>query len=123
MSNPYEPPKSSDGNQFIEGTFSTKDSVDVTAEAVADFFEQQGYQLESGDITDGHYGRGNTLLYLFFGAFVKRFRFKVTVEKGATGSEVTVEKGMIGAMGGAIGYMRVNSELSRIRSELANALG
>ena len=85
------------------------------AEAVQAFFFSEGYRLENGDRHDGVYGIGNNFLRIIFGAFIKRYRFKVRVSAAGSGSVVSVEKGMSGAMGGAIGYAKMKKELSRVR--------
>ena len=60
----------------------------------------------------------NDILRILLGGFVKRNKFKVKVVPTATGSNIFVDKGMSGAMGGALGYARMKKELTRIREAL-----
>ena len=60
----------------------------------------------------------NDLLRILLGGFVKRNKFKVKVVPTATGSNIFVDNGMSGAMGGALGYARMKKELTRIREAL-----
>ena len=85
------------------------------------FFLSQGYRLESGTTSDGVYGTGSDLWRILFGAFAKRYKFLlgVTPNHNGTVCNVFLEKGMSGAMGGAIGYMRMKKELQRVRNEIA----
>ena len=115
MSNPYQSPESTTTNANPESSAPTHLDADKAAEAVENFFLSEGYRLEDGDRHDGVYGIGNNLLRIIFGAFIKRYRFKVRVSAAGSGSVVSVEKGMSGAMGGAIGYAKMKKELSRVR--------
>ena len=86
------------------------------------FFKSEGYRLEDGIPSDGSYGIGNNLLRIIFGAFVKRYRFKVNVMQSGAGCFVYVEKGMSGVMGGAIGYAKMKKELGRIRNGVQRSI-
>ena len=86
------------------------------------FFAAEGYRLESGTTADGIYGIGSNLMRILFGAFVKRYSFKLLIKEHESGSSVVVDKGMSGAMGGAIGYSKMKKELSRIRAGVKNIL-
>lgn len=115
MNNPYDSPQTPAG-QENDRLLISSDDVQTTANKVAHFFEGEGYRLESGMPTDGFYGVGNNILRILFGAFVKRYRFHVTVLEYASGSSVTLEKGMSGVSGGAIGYSKMKKELERIKA-------
>lgn len=115
MSNPYQTPESMTTNVNPDGASPTHLDPNKAAEVVENFFLSEGYRLEDGDRHDGVYGIGNNLLRIIFGAFIKRYRFKVRVSAAGSGSVVSVEKGMSGAMGGAIGYAKMKKELKRIR--------
>lgn len=114
MNNPFQPPEPVSSHQdqwFIQ----CQQNVEATSYQVANIFADEGYRLETGSPVDGMYGIGNNVLRIIFGAFIKRFRFHVTVSPIAGGSIVRIEKGMSGAMGGAIGYSKMKKELQRIR--------
>ena len=116
MSNPYESPDSMTTNaNSTDWVASSPQGVEDTASAVEQFFLVEGYRLEDGNPQDAIYGIGSNVLRILFGAFVKRFRFKVKVVAEGSGCRVFVEKGMSGAMGGAIGYAKMKKELARVR--------
>lgn len=117
MSNPFEAPTPAPSNS--EDSFAAPLlNVPQAANAIAHFFVQQRYRLEAGTASDAVYGIGNDYLRILFGAFVKRYKFKIQVIPEGTGSRVYVTKGMSGAMGGAIGYSKMKKEHKRIREAL-----
>ena len=123
MSNPYQSPQTQ-AIDVSKADWRAVTQLDPKAAAIAaqDFFLAEGYRLESGDVRDGTYGIGNNVLRLLFGAFVKRYKFKVQVVAVGDGSNVLVSKGMSGVMGGAIGYAKMKKELVRIREGLQTTL-
>lgn len=121
MSNPYETPEA--GGTAGGWAITTSRSLEDASQMVADYFLSEKYRLESGTATDGYYGIGSNLLRMLLGGLIKRCRFHVTVQPGAMGTVVTVEKGMSGAMGGVIGYAQMKKELERIRTGLAQRFG
>ena len=123
MSNPYETPEAMTTNANSDG-WVAQTHLDINAAAVAieSFFQSEGYRLEDGDSQNGVYGIGNNFLRILFGAFVKRFKFKVRISAAGSGSAVTVEKGMSGAMGGVIGYAKMKKELERVRAGVRQAV-
>lgn len=122
MSNPYETPQAG-GNSGTDWAITTTVPAEQAAQVVAKFFQSEKYKLESGSATDGYYGIGSNLLRMLLGALIKRCRFHVKVQSGATGTVITVEKGMSGAMGGVIGYAQMKKELERIRTGLRTRFG
>jgi hypothetical protein len=96
--------------------------ADATPEAVADelatCFTARGYRLESGTPVAGCYGIGSNLMRILFGAFARRFVFDCNIQPQADGAVLTLSKGISGAMGGVIGYRRMNKELEAILAEL-----
>ncbi|QEG22189.1 hypothetical protein [Mariniblastus fucicola] len=123
MSNPYESPESMTTNANAADWMAQSPSDPQTvAAAVQQYFLGEGYRMEDGNPVDAIYGIGNNLLRILFGAFVKRYRFKVQVVPVGTGSQVSVEKGMSGVMGGAIGYAKMKKELNRIREGVRNSI-
>lgn len=123
MSNPYESPlASTTGVSGSDWLAKTQLEVNKTARTVESFFQAEGYRLESGDNLDGVYGIGNNILRILFGAFVKRYKFKVRVLQDGSGSIVVVDKGMSGAMGGVIGFTKMKKELARIREGVQSSI-
>lgn len=121
MNNPYAAPQTvSDPNQWC--VIYHSNVMDV-ADRVASYFAKEGYRLESGTATDGHYGIGNNFLRILFGAFVKRYKFHVQISAEGDKSRLSIDKGMSGAMGGAIGYSKMKKELTRIRAGVQTELG
>jgi len=127
MSNPYQSPQVQ--AKPVRPNFSAADwrvqtSLDTgaAAQAVETFFLAEGYRLEAGEPHDAVYGIGNNVLRILFGAFIKRYKFKVQVLPSGNGSSISVVKGMSGAMGGAIGYSKMKKELARVREALQTYL-
>ena len=123
MSNPYQSPDSmSTSANTAEWVAQTHLDTNAAAAAVEGYFVSEGYRLEDGNAYDATYGIGNNLMRILFGAFVKRFKFKVQIIAEGSGSFVTVEKGMSGMMGGAIGYAKMKKELARVRVGVRQAV-
>ena len=121
MNNPYESPQTvSDPNQWF--AIHHSNVMDV-ADRVAGYFAKEGYRLESGTATDGYYGIGSNFLRILLGAFAKRYKFHVQVTAEGDRSRVVIDKGMSGAMGGAIGYAKMKKELVRVRTGVQAELG
>ena len=119
MSNPYESPQTiNTAPPSTDWLTESQSDLQNTATAVDQFFRGEGYRLEDGEPSDGHYGIGNNLLRIIFGAFIKRYKFKVNIVPSGNGCAVYIEKGMSGVMGGAIGYAKMKKELGRIREGL-----
>ena len=123
MSNPYESPQTQ-AIDVSKADWHTQTPLDQSAAAAAveEFFLAEKYRLESGTKNDAIYGIGNDFLRILLGAFAKRYKFKVKVVQAGDGSTVFIDKGMSGAMGGAIGYSKMKKELARVREGLENAL-
>jgi len=109
-------------NENNAWAISSPDSLEQTANKLAEFFESEGHKLESGTSTDGIYGIGSNLMRVLFGAFAKRYSFKVTITESGSVSTVSVDKAMSGAMGGAIGYSKMKKELARIQEAVQSTL-
>lgn len=118
--NPFSAPSNAEPPASVDGWYVvSKLNADNVADKLGEFFATEKYRLESGDKMNGKYGIGNSVLRICFGAFVKRFRFDVTVAAHDAGSIIRIEKGMTGISGGAIGYAKLGKELNRIRNEVA----
>ena len=127
MSNPYQSPKIQPreeraGYSAIVWHAQTKLNPAAAAQTVQDFFLAEGYRLEAGELHDAVYAIGNKMTRLMFGGFAKRYKFKVRVVPADNGSHVLVDKGMSGAMGGAIGYAKMKKELARVREGVRNCV-
>ncbi|MFA4835134.1 MAG: hypothetical protein WC749_03550 [Dehalococcoidia bacterium] len=97
--------------------FENVDGSDLST-AVNAFFNQRGYKLEEGTREDGIYGTGNGILRALLGGFAKRYRFRVKIAGDVRTSRLTISKAMSGAMGGFMGYNRMNKEFERIAEGL-----
>ena len=93
-------------------------SRDAVARTVNKYFIRKKYRLEKGTLEDGVYGIGSDVLRFLFGAFARRYKFKVTVEEKHDEVVLRFQKGMSGMMGGAIGYSRMKKEFKKIESEI-----
>jgi hypothetical protein len=79
-----------------------------------------GYSIKEGKPGDAVYEKGNRVMRILFGAFVKYFKFGVRVEDGGNGTlKVRVHKLTSGMSGGLIGVGQVKNELKRITADLA----
>lgn len=121
VDNPYQAPATAP--VLPEGTLFYNSAPEQVAEALNAYFLKNRYRLESGSKMQGVYGTGNDILRILLGAFAKRFKFRFAISPQPNGTALVVEKGMSGAMGGAIGYMRMNKEYTRVLGELRGLLG
>lgn len=80
---------------------------------------EAGYQMKEGDLGNGTYSRGNRVMRILFGAFVKYFIFQFAVY-AAENNEVKVRviKGTSGMAGGLIGVSQVKKEFARLADML-----
>ncbi|MBP6641353.1 MAG: hypothetical protein KA293_13760 [Bacteroidia bacterium] len=79
-----------------------------------------GYSLKEGKPGDGVYERGNRVMRILFGAFVKYFKFGVRIEDGGNGNlKVRVHKLTSGMSGGLIGMGQVKNEVKRLVADLS----
>lgn len=134
---PYRPPQTAHANPSaqteaafgLHGDLRNHDKVHInlanmpaeTAAAhVTQFFAGQKYRLEDGQPANGVYGIGNAVLRVLFGAFVKRYKFKVQLLSTESGLQLEISKAMNGAMGGIIGYQKYKKEFERICVSLSN---
>lgn len=102
-----------------KGTFKfLKMNVDEVADRFAVFMDKKGYKLEFGTKKDGRYGKGNQILRLLFGAFVKRFAWQVNISDEFGVTQLTFYKEAKGYAGGIIGVSQVNNEFNSIINSL-----
>lgn len=75
-----------------------------------------GYSLKEGKIGHAVYAKGNRVMRILFGAFVKYFKFTI-VTGGSSDSEeikLAVRQESSGMSGGLIGMNQVKKELTRL---------
>jgi hypothetical protein len=97
----------------------------ITAEELASQVNKKliasGYSLSQGNPSDAIYEKGNRVMRLLFGAFVKYFKFGVRIEDAGDGTfKVRVHKLTSGMSGGLIGIGQVKTELKRLAQELSS---
>jgi len=90
---------------------------------VADFFDGEGYRLESGTRVDGVFGKGSDVLRALLGGFVKRYKFRVEIEAQQLSVRLTLSKAMSGWLGGAMGASQMKRETTRVVEALERHLG
>lgn len=119
------------GRIMMVGSNTTKQAVtlefvggDVAAVAdkVAIFLSSRGYRLESGDRTQGVYGRGSAVGNVLAGALGGRQRFSVTIARNGEKIAVIISRAMTGWSGGMIGVSVVKKELQAITTGMQSFL-
>ena len=95
-----------------------KTNVNELASKVQEFLPKQGYKLEEGTSANCIYGKGNKTLRILFGAFVKRFTWKITVQETGDTTTLAYVKDEKGYWGGAIGVVQVKNEFKKISEVL-----
>jgi hypothetical protein len=90
----------------------SKDELDMK---IDDLLVSSGYKMKEGQIGNATYVRGNRVLRILFGAFVKYFRFNlITSSNSSDEIKVEVKKETSGMSGGVIGIIQVKKELNRL---------
>lgn len=105
---------SSDGAVIIDKhraifTFKKMSPTEL-AKSVDDIFRERGYKLEHGTTEAGKYGKGNQVMRVLFGAFVKRFCWETQIDTNSTQTRLIFTKDAKGYVGGVIGVNQVNKE-------------
>lgn len=96
----------------------SKLSQDELSGKLESFLQKKGYKLESGVPHEGTYGKGNKVMRVLFGAFVKRFEWKVGVVPVDGYTELSINKSAKGYAGGVVGVNQVNNEFKSIVNSL-----
>ncbi len=91
---------------------------DDLGQKVNEYLKKQGYSLEAGVNTNGTYGKGNKVLRVLLGAFVKRFEWHVEVSDINNSTGLTFTKKAKGYSGGLIGMNQVKNEYNRLTGTL-----
>jgi hypothetical protein len=114
----YLSTESSDGATVVN-VYSGISAEDL-AMKVSQKLTATGYSIKEGKPGDAVYEKGNRVMRILFGAFVKYFKFGVRVEDAGNGSlKVRVHKLTSGMSGGLIGVGQVKNELKRIAADLS----
>jgi hypothetical protein len=92
----------------------TGTTINETAEKIKNLFIGQGYKLEEGTFINAVYGIGNATLRILFGAFVKRYKFRIDVTLRNELVTVEFNKAMSGLSGGVIGMSKLKKEKLRL---------
>jgi hypothetical protein len=81
---------------------------------------KEGYKLVSGQKGNGEYEKGNRVLRILFGAFVKYFKYTIKLKELEDKSiELLFIKTSSGMSGGLIGMNQVKNELKRLAQVLS----
>ena len=78
------------------------------------FFTSEGYTLKSAEGETNTYTKGNRVLRLLFGAFVKYHKQSVIVKNEGELYSVMLHKDSTGMSGGLIGMNQVKKEFTRL---------
>ena len=78
------------------------------------FFTSQGYTLKSNEGEVSVYTKGNRVLRLIFGAFVKYHKQSVIIKQEGNLFSVMLHKDSTGMSGGLIGVNQVKKEFARL---------
>jgi hypothetical protein len=85
------------------------------AKKIDETMQAHGYKLTEGQIGNGSYEKGSRVMRLLFGAFVKYFKFSITIAANPQGElMVNLFKQTSGMSGGLIGMNQVKNELKRM---------
>ncbi len=78
------------------------------------FFTAEGYKLIKSEGDNKTWEKGNRVLRILFGAFVKYHKIFVAVKQESNLFSVMVQRDSTGMSGGAIGMSQVRREFTRI---------
>jgi hypothetical protein len=78
------------------------------------FFISEGYTLKSGGEDIFTYTKGNRVMRLLFGAFVKYHKQSVTIKNEGAAFSLMLHKDSTGMSGGLIGMNQVKKEFARL---------
>ena len=88
---------------------------------VDEYFSANGYVKTVNGPGSVTYTKGNRVLRILFGAFVKYFRFLTAIKSvDADTVELAFSKDSSGMSGGAIGMSQVSKEFNKIKDVLQN---
>jgi hypothetical protein len=114
---------------FIQNEHDSKDAVGhlyrgITpadmAQTLHNILVKEGYSLTTGQPGNGVYERGNRVLRILFGAFVKYFKWTIlTADAGEGITRVKMSRETSGMSGGVIGMNQVKNEFNRLKALFA----
>jgi hypothetical protein len=78
------------------------------------FFSSEGYKLKKSDDNGWTYEKGNRIMRILFGAFVKYFKIYVGITQQNDLFSVVVKRDSSGMSGGLVGVNQVRKEFTRI---------
>lgn len=78
------------------------------------FFTSEGYKLKSSEGDIRKYEKGNRVMRILFGAFVKYHKQSVTLTRTGDSFSMTLQKESTGVSGGLIGMNQVKKEFARL---------
>jgi hypothetical protein len=78
------------------------------------FFSSEGYKLKSNKGESFTYTKGNRVLRILFGAFVKYHKQSVTIKNEGELFSLMLHKDSTGVSGGLIGMNQVKKEFARL---------
>lgn len=87
------------------------------AQTVHNQMLKDGYSLNTGQPGNGVYEKGNRVLRILFGAFVKYFKWTILVADAGDGvTRLRMSRETSGMSGGVIGMNQVKNEFNRLKS-------
>jgi hypothetical protein len=84
---------------------------------------EAGYKLKKDDWQQSEYTKGNRVLRILFGAFVKYNKILVSLSGSSDKVTMTVSNQSSGFSGGMIGMAQVNKEYKRVIAAFDEKLG
>ncbi|MEO7922637.1 MAG: hypothetical protein ABIR30_03105 [Chitinophagaceae bacterium] len=99
----------------INITGCTKDELDNKLNL---FFTSEGYKLKSAENETRTYEKGNRVLRILFGAFVKYHKQSVAIKTDGQLYSLMLTKNSTGMSGGLIGMNQVKKEFARLSEAL-----
>lgn len=109
-------------NVRFESDFFTHQYSGLTAEElstkIGQTLQADGYKIKEGTPMDATWEKGNRVMRILFGAFVKYSKMNVKIDDHDAGTLATVTKNSSGMSGGVIGVNQVKKEFQRIAQVL-----
>lgn len=97
-------------------------SIESIQKSVTNILGEMGYVVRPGDEQQTVYTKGNRILRLLLGAFVKYNKLNITFSSNNNKIIVIINGGSSGYSGGVIGMAQVNKEFKKVIETLNNKL-
>jgi len=95
--------------------------INTLAVNIDSILSKEGYKLLNGIKGNGEYEKGNRVMRILFGAFVKYYKYSIRLKViDEQNIELFCAKASSGMSGGLIGMGQVKKELKRLEQVLAN---